>query len=134
MILRMPERFLPPFLKQMKQDFINKKKYLKYLRINSKFIRCCHCHYKICHAYCTTAFVLRNQKIYCKDCDGYFQLQIRLERIFNTEYLGGIIKVGLVGIFFSLLIWGVYNIDLYLKNKQYIMDKINSMEALERPK
>jgi hypothetical protein len=25
MILRLPERFLPPFLKQLKQDFLNKR-------------------------------------------------------------------------------------------------------------
>jgi hypothetical protein len=38
MILRLPERFLPPFLKSLKLDFLNKRQYLKYLRINSKVI------------------------------------------------------------------------------------------------
>jgi hypothetical protein len=46
MILRLPDRFLSPFLKDLKSDFINKKKYLKYLRINIKFIKACNCENK----------------------------------------------------------------------------------------
>lgn len=127
MILRMPERFLPLFLKQLKQDYINKRAYLKYLRVSSKFIKCCQCNIKQCHSYCITAFVLRSQKIFCKDCNGYFQLHVRQERIFSTEYLGGLMKISIPSIIFGVLIYLVYLLDKKLKNDQYIKDETNNM-------
>lgn len=60
MILRLPERFLPPFLKNLKQDFLRKKQYLKFMKISSKFIQGCSCPDKFAHSYCSTAFVLRS--------------------------------------------------------------------------
>lgn len=39
LILRLPERFLPPFLLALKQEYLAKKKYLRVLRINSKIIK-----------------------------------------------------------------------------------------------
>ena len=59
-ILRLPERFLPTFLINLRDDFINKSKYINLLRVNSKFISVCGCPWKECHAYCATAYVLRN--------------------------------------------------------------------------
>ena len=80
-ILRLPEKYLSPFLKDLKNDFMQKKEYLKYLLINSKLIKVCKCG-KIAHSYCTTAFVLRRVKIYCVDCDDYFRLFVKNEQIF----------------------------------------------------
>ena len=60
MIKRLPERFLSPLLKNLKKDYINKRQYLKYLRINAKFIQACRCEDKINHAYCITALVVRS--------------------------------------------------------------------------
>ena len=43
MIKRLPERFLSPLLKNLKKDFNNKRQYLKFLRINAKYIKACNC-------------------------------------------------------------------------------------------
>lgn len=37
-ILRLPDKFLPQFLKNLRQDFLNKRQYLKFLKVNSKVI------------------------------------------------------------------------------------------------
>jgi len=55
MIKRLPERFLSPLLKSLKKDFNNKRQYLKFLRINAKYIKACNCEDKQHHAYCVTA-------------------------------------------------------------------------------
>lgn len=103
-ILQLPERTLPPFLKSLKDDFINKRSYLKFLRISSKNIKVCECVHKTCHAYCATAFVLRSQKIYCKDCFGYFHLYVYNERIFSHEYIWGIVRLALILVFAIVII------------------------------
>ena len=46
MIKRMPERHLSPLLKSLKNDYINKRTYLKFLRIHSRFIYPCKCENK----------------------------------------------------------------------------------------
>lgn len=115
MILRLPERFLPAFLKSLKQDYLNKRQYLKFLRINSKFIKLCACQHKVAHAYCTTAFVLRSQIIYCKDCYSYYHLYVKSERIFSSEYIGSMLKLFLMFLAFSASIYGIFFIDRYLK-------------------
>ena len=58
MIMRVPERYLSPLLKQLKKDYLAKKQYLRYMRINAKFIKACNCDYKHTHAYCLTALVV----------------------------------------------------------------------------
>lgn len=115
MILRLPERFLPPFLKNLKLDFLHKKLYLKYLRITSKLIHVCSCRHKLCHAYCATAFVLRSQKIYCKDCFAYYHLYVKSERIFSSEYLYSSMKLLTMYILFGAMIYGIAQIDNLLK-------------------
>jgi hypothetical protein len=42
-IMRLRERYLPTFLKRLKQAYVANERYLKYLRINSKLIRACNC-------------------------------------------------------------------------------------------
>ena len=115
MILRLPERFLPPFLKQLKQDFLNKRQYLKFLRISSKFIQVCGCQHKVSHAYCATASVLRTQKIYCKDCFSYYPLYVKSERVFSSEYVGGMARLTSLCTVIIGAIYGIYEIDRYLK-------------------
>lgn len=90
LILRLPERFLPPFLLELKQEYINKNKYLRFLRINSKFIKQCACDHKYAHAYCATAFVLMNHKIYCKDCGSYYMLYVKSGKVFSNQLLQNI--------------------------------------------
>ena len=81
--MRLPQRYMPQFLRNLRQDYIDKSPYLKYLRISSKFIQVCDCSWKNCHSYCVTAYVLRTQKIYCVDCDAFFQLYVKDERLFT---------------------------------------------------
>lgn len=72
-----PDRSLSPFLLSLKQDFLNKRAYLQFIKISSQFIQICECSQKICHAYCITAFVLRKQQIYCIDCYHYYRMYVQ---------------------------------------------------------
>lgn len=85
MIKRLPERFLSPLLKSLKKDFNNKRQYLKFLRINAKYIKACNCENKQHHAYCVTAQVVRTQKIYCKDCGAYYHLYVKSEKLCSSQ-------------------------------------------------
>lgn len=85
MIKRLPERFLSPLLKNLKKDFNNKRQYLKFLRINAKYIKACNCEDKQHHAYCVTAQVVRTQKIYCKDCGAYYHLYVKSEKLCSSQ-------------------------------------------------
>ena len=115
MILRLPERFLPPFLWNMKQDFLAKRPYLKFLRVNSRLIRICECSQKNAHAYCITAQVVRSQKIYCRDCKSYFHLYVKSERILSSEYMLDVLKLLLLVIASVAAIYGIYYLDRVLK-------------------
>ena len=115
MILRLPERFLPVFLRSLKQDYICKRQYLKFMKINSKLIQGCSCHEKYCHAYCLTAFVLRSQKIYCKDCYSYFKLYVKSERIISSEYIGSLVRLFILYILAAMFIYAIYEVDHVLK-------------------
>lgn len=67
------------------------------------------------HSYCVTAFVLRSQKIYCKECFAYFRLYVKSERILNSAYLTSAIKMAAMFAIFGSGIYGIYYLDLYLK-------------------
>jgi hypothetical protein len=118
---------MPPFLKQLKQAFLNKRPYLKFLRITSKIIRVCDCDERFCHTYCVTAFVLMTQKIYCKDCSDFFRLYAQEERIFSSEYLGGLVQLLMTLTFFAVLIYVVFYVDRWLKNDFYIDNKVEEL-------
>ena len=127
MILRLPDKFLPPFLKDLKRDYIQKRQYLKFLRISSKIIQICKCEEKKSHAYCCTAYVMRTQKIYCKDCYSYYHLYVKSEKLFSSEYLGGLMRLLMMLFAIAGVIYGVYEIDHYLKleyTRELINDKI----------
>lgn len=85
MIKRLPERYLSPLLKSLKKDFNNKRQYLKFLRINAKYIKPCNCDDKMYHAYCVTAQVVRTQKIFCKDCGAYYHLYVKSEKLCSSQ-------------------------------------------------
>ena len=119
MILRLPEKFLPPFLKAMKAEYLAKRPFLNFLRINSKLISMCACQHRMSHAYCVTANVLRTQKIYCKDCFSYFHLYVKSERILSSEYMGGMMRLMILSVTLLGLIFLVYEIDKQLKNMDY---------------
>ena len=87
----------------------------------------CSCSHKVGHAYCVTAQVLRSQKIYCKECYSYFLLYVRSERIFSSQYLGGVVRLLLTFGLFVCLIYGVFLIDRYLKNQNYIDKAVKLM-------
>jgi hypothetical protein len=114
-ILRMQERFLPPFLKNLKQDYLNNKLYIKYLKITSKLINVCDCEWKKCHSYCATAFVLRTQKIYCRDCYTYFYLYVKSSRLFTGELLTDIVLYLIRFVLLIGVIYGVFVVDRLLK-------------------
>ena len=50
---------LPPFLRNLKQDFVQKKDYLKLLKVKSSFVRSCACQDRFFHSYCATASIIR---------------------------------------------------------------------------
>lgn len=85
------------------------------MKISSKFIQICSCSHKLCHAYCTTAFVLRNQKIFCRDCYSYFRLYVKSERVISSEYIGSIIRLFLLFLIAGCIIYGLYEVDNILK-------------------
>lgn len=78
-ILRMQEQFMPQFLKGLKQDFLNKREYIKLLKIKSNFIQMCACHRRFFHVYCGTAYVIKGRKIYCRQCMAYYHLHVKNE-------------------------------------------------------
>ena len=42
-IMRMNEKYMPEFLKQLKYDFMESCFYIKFLKVSSKFISPCQC-------------------------------------------------------------------------------------------
>ena len=70
------------------------------------------------HAYCATASVLRTQKIYCKDCFSYYPLYVKSERVFSSEYVGGMARLTSLCTVIIGAIYGIYEIDRYLKKTQ----------------
>jgi hypothetical protein len=65
-IKRLPEIALTPFLKQLKEDAINKAKYLSVIRITTQIIAPCPCY--LTHTYCATAFILQKKQTHCFGC------------------------------------------------------------------
>ena len=62
--------------------------------------------------------MLRTQKIYCKDCFSYYPLYVKSERVFSSEYVGGMARLtSMCGVLIGA-IYGIYEIDRYLKKNQ----------------
>ena len=85
------------------------------MKINSKLIQGCSCQDKFIHAYCLTAFVLRSQKIYCKECYSYFRLYVKSERIISSEYIGSLVRLFILFVFAAAFIYAVYEVDNIMK-------------------
>jgi hypothetical protein len=81
MIKRIPDRYMSPLLKSLKEDLQNNRLYLKHLKIKNNFIHPCNCANKFVHSYCLTAKVVRQQKIYCDDCGAYYHLFVKGEKL-----------------------------------------------------
>ena len=114
-IMRLQEKYLPPFLQNLKKAYVQGEGYLKYLHVNSKSIRVCSCEWKMCHSYCVTAFVLMKHKIYCSDCNQYFRLYVQSDKLINAELVYNMMKLGLYYAFLSLIIYGVWYLDIHMK-------------------
>jgi len=70
---------------------------------------------------------MRTQKIYCKDCYSYYHLYVKSEKLFSSEYLGGLMRLLMMLFAIAGVIYGVYEIDHYLKleyTRELINDKI----------
>ena len=115
----MQEKFLPQFLKNLKQDFLHKREYLKLLKINSKFIQICECPHRIYHSYCAAAYIIRAKKIYCKNCYSYYHLNIKREKLISTRNSYTILKYCVLFLFFLACVIGVAILDSHMKNEAY---------------
>lgn len=82
-LTRLPDTALTQFLRQLKQDNLRKKRYLRTLRIAPKFIQPCNCGNKV-HSYCLAARVIMTEKIYCARCNEYY-------RFYSSDQEKGII-------------------------------------------
>lgn len=129
-ILRLPDRSLNQFMQNLKQDFLNKKTYLKFMKISSKFIQVCACGQKLCHSYCVTAFVLRKQQIYCSDCYHYYRLYVRGEQLFTGLKSGNLLKLTILSIGWGCLISGWIIADHYMK-EIYIKEEIKQAQKTQ---
>ena len=116
-IMRLREKYLPPFLKRLKQAYLENERYLKYLRINSKLIRACDCEQQICHSYCITALMLMQKKIYCPHCGHYYLLYLKSEKLISSELIENMAKQLLIYLILAMAIYGVYLLDIYMKDR-----------------
>lgn len=103
------------------------------MKITSKLISVCDCEWKKCHSYCATAFVLRTQKIYCKDCYTYFYLYVKSQRLFTGELLTDIAIYLIRFVVVNCLIYGVFILDKYLKSLDAKRDYENSLKNPKMP-
>lgn len=101
------------------------------MKINSKLIQVCNCPDKYSHAYCTTADILRRQKIFCRDCQSYYRLYVKSERIISTEYLGSIVKLLFAFMVLGICIYGIYEFDKILKTNAAYQDVESGLKSGE---
>ena len=77
----------------MKDDLEKKANYLKYLKISAKMVVPCNCKQKNSdlplrvHAYCMTARIILNQRIYCEKCNAQYNLFIKQEKLCSGKLL-----------------------------------------------
>lgn len=67
---------MTPFLKVLQSDNRFKRRYLTQLRITTRFIQPCECQKEEVHAYCLTAKIVQDKKIFCSSCDGHFKFHL----------------------------------------------------------
>lgn len=67
------------------------------------------------HSYCATAYVLRNQRIYCNTCYGYYHLFVQSDRIFSAQYLNSLLHLFSFYVMIVGAAYGLWCLDLYLK-------------------
>mmetsp|Transcript_9655 Transcript_9655/g.16220 ORF Transcript_9655/g.16220 Transcript_9655/m.16220 type:complete len:201 (-) Transcript_9655:256-858(-) len=128
-IMRMQDRHLPEFLKQLKQDFVQQQEYFKILKVNSKFVQSCECPRKIVHQYCGTAQILRTKVIYCDSCKSYFKLRLQKEKLISPQTFRTLSKLALFYIAMQVTILGVGELDKRMKVDYAKQNGLNESEV-----
>ena len=101
----------------MKRGRKTKGAYLKYLKYSQRFIQPCKCNRQV-HAYCLTARIIRDQKIYCPRCSSKYNLWIKEEAICSSKLLGVIMKYLVLLVIFLFAGTCFLITDAYFKCKQ----------------
>ena len=122
-IMRLNTKYMPEFLKSLRQDFIQRCFYLNFLKVSSKLIQPCHCKEKLWHQYCGTAQVLRTQRIYCEHCNSYYRLHLQKRTIIDQDLRNKFTFLFLITVIFSIGIFGVSRLDSYLKRQALSEDE-----------
>ena len=60
---------------------------MKYLKVSQELIKPCSCKKKVYHQYCMTAYVIRNNTIFCQKCDMAYDIFVKKEKFFNGKIL-----------------------------------------------
>ena len=99
----------------MKQDLRKKAPYLQFLRAKQSFIQPCGCDKKV-HAYCITAQIIKRQKINCSECDSYYKLYTKKEKLCSGQL--ALVMSKYFAILVGLLIFSIFFLifDGYLKS------------------
>ena len=119
-INRLPESVLTPILSKMKADLAKSKKkylpgaYLKYMNCTSKFIHPCECGKEV-HAYCMTASVVQQRKIYCPHCKQHYKLFLKKEQVILQKLFSAFLKYFLMLCIAILACTTLLIVDGYLK-------------------
>ena len=99
----------------MKKDLENKAEYLKYLKVSQELIRPCYCKDKVYHQYCKSADVVRNNSIYCKDCDMAYDIFVKKEKFCNEKLMSLIFSYSIFTLGILIVSAIVLVLDAYLK-------------------
>ena len=106
---RLPDRSLNQFLRQLKKDVISNATYIRMLRLNTKFIKACNCENLQVHSYCITVQVLQDSRIFCRKCDGHYNLHVFNHSLLNNirtifyKWLASLLLICAMVILFTLL-------------------------------
>lgn len=107
----------------MKDDLEKKANYLKYLKITRSFVNPCNCKQKgselplEVHAYCMTARIILNQRIYCEKCNTQYNLFIKQEKLCSGKLLQLFFKYLLFMAILSLFAAAFLIQDGYMKTQ-----------------
>ena len=118
LVKRLPERALTPLLSDLKADMEAKANYLKYLKISARFLKPCSCTNQMSvHAYCQTARIIRDQRIYCKRCGDAFNLFIKQERVCSGKLISLLTKYFLFLVIMLICAALFLIVDAFLKTR-----------------
>ena len=73
----------------------------------------CSCYSKTsCHAYCIAVRVIQTQRIYCKDCNEHFMLNLTMQ---NVSIVSSVVRYVFIVLIVILLGICISFLDAYLK-------------------